>query len=284
MYFGCEILEAGGREQLRDFDVHCIVPVHLRGERTKEAPNEQEGRTAVLAPTTAPPRPLASLVGAIKKMSQEQLSAKMERVGRTFVGVPINRNERLSYPYSFFALTDFLPALEPQLVEDMADICVYFGDFTRADVLVSEADRGGGPLIQAVAVRTNLRYVLANWYPSGEGIGATSDAQVGFSGEGRIIVNGVKAEDRCIFVDDMLSSGGTAEGVLRSLVLLGGIPVEGVFISEKLYPAQQPGGLPERKGKARLNSSFPHFKVTTAVQFIAEGDFTVAPQSRVGEY
>lgn len=278
--FGCELLEYEGRGVLGEqHSVHCLVGVHLRGEETKEGGGAS--RAIVNPPKRAP---VTSQISLLKQMSPELVQEKIARVTATFVGVPIHRNPHLSYPYSFFALTDFVPVLAPQLVEDMADLCIFYGDFTRCDVIVSEADRGGGPLVQACSVRTGLPYVLANWYPSGEGVGASSAAQVGFSGEGRIVLNGVRSEDRCIFVDDMLSSGGTAEGVVKSIVQLGGVPVEGVFISEKLYPPKKAGGLPDRKGKARLNSIFPHFDVTTVAQFVAEGDMTKAPPNRIGDF
>lgn len=275
--FGCEIGTLGGRDQLHGVPSVAMVTISMKGEMTKEFGTP-------LPPTLYPPCNTPPQVAQIKSMSTETLSAKMERVTKSFVGVPIQRNPILSYPYSFFPLTDFVPTLDPTIVEDMADLCVYYGDFSKCDVLVSEADRGGGPLVHAVSIRTNLPYVMANWYPSGEGVGASSDAQVGFSGQGRIVVNGIVPETRCIFVDDMLSSGGTAEGVVKSIVQLGGIPVEGVFISEKLYPPKKDGDLPVRKGVQRLNDTFPYFKVTTVAQFIADGEITSGPANRVGDF
>lgn len=330
--FACEIVEAGGRARLSALlvpeaaegegvsnkragslshapltPVLSLVRVHMRGEMTKEAVNEDN---ALIAPTPAearrqrelrvvtnqaaiedsltkgiplPALRLTSWMSKIKKLTIQEIEAKRHRIAKMFLGVPIHHNPHLGYPYSFFSLTDFTPPLDPQLVEDMADLCVYFGSFNKCDVVVSEADRGGGPLVQAVSVRTKLPYVLANWYSSGEGIGANSAAQVGFSGQGRIVVNGLRPEDRCIFVDDMLSSGGTAEGVINSVVKLGGIPIEGLFASEKLYPSNKAGALPQRKGKKRLNDQFPYFNVITLCQFVAEGDRTYAHAQQIGE-
>jgi adenine/guanine phosphoribosyltransferase-like PRPP-binding protein len=286
-----------------------LVKVHMRGEMTKEAPNEEGGlitatpqevrrqrelrivtsqaaiEDTLLRGNPLPSLRMTSMVSLIKRMTPVEIQAKRHRISQMFLGIPIHNNPHLLYPYSFFSLTDFTPPLDPQLVEDMADLCVYYGNFGKCDVVVSEADRGGGPLVQAVSVRTQLPYVLANWYSSGEGVGANSAAQVGFSGQGSIVVNGLKPEDRCIFVDDMLSSGGTAEGVIRSIVKLGGIPIEGLFASEKLYPADPKAGavLPHRKGKKRLNDSFPYFNVVTLCQFVAEGDRTYAHAQLIGE-
>jgi adenine/guanine phosphoribosyltransferase-like PRPP-binding protein len=305
---GCEIVDFQGWSQVTSLcPVNAVVSVYLRGETTKEAPsrnvpivapsvpityNSQAQAAAAHAAAVAAawvPHPVnrSPRMSEIKRMPLALIEEKMERVARTFLHVSIHRNPHLAYPYSFFSLTDFVPPLHPSMLEDMADLIVYYGDFSRCDVIVSEADRGGGPLVHAVAVRTGLPYVLANWYPSGEGVGASSGASVGFSGEGRICVNGLKPEDRCIFVDDMLSSGGTAEGVIRAIVQLGAIAVEGVFVSEKLYPKPKtPCGeaqIPERKGLKRLRSLFPFFTITTIVQFVAEGQSTTEHHCRVGE-
>jgi adenine/guanine phosphoribosyltransferase-like PRPP-binding protein len=372
--FATELIEAEGRkvEVFADIPITTLIPIHLRGECTKEAtwswgstsPQHQQQQAShalgspspsITAgnlntsargplPTTAAggvsprggatgagthfspnrsmtpaltnsgtsgaatptpvlvsesvidpiPRQLPSLLKIIRKMDPESLRQKLERVAATFIHIPIHNNPQLSYPYSFFTLTDFIPVMPASLVEDMADLMVYYGDIERCDVLVSEADRGGGPLVQAVAMRTNRPYVLANWYASGEGLGAASKVQVGFSGEGNIVVNGIGRGQRCTFVDDMLSSGGTAEGVLKSIEALGGIPVEAIFISEKLYPpapvnktANSNGkvtavGLPQRKGKRRLAAIWPHLDITTVIQFVASGERTSAPLHEVG--
>lgn len=293
-------------------NIQSVLKVLVRGERTKEelkAPlTAQEGRSPPNAAldtgialgvgpygatsATMPTRllnPATAIIRQLKRLNRAEISAMMDFINRGFVGVPIIVNERLTYPYSFFQLTDFVPMMTPDVVETMADLCVHFGDFERCDVIVSEADRGGGPLVQAVARRTCKPFVMANWYPltlrasGGANIAsAASQVNVGFSGDGQIVVNGINPGDRCIFVDDMLSSGGTAEGVLRSVVKLGGVPLEGVFLSEKLYPAKGPEHLPERRGKARLLQSFPDLLVTTIVQFVADGTKTTAPQVVVG--
>ena len=316
--FAAELLEYRGRQNpgLSGTKVFSLVPIHVRGERTKEARDaggvilppttpvvpaaakkpgeggdtaeEEEAALAALlaggAPVSALRRadPRNAIIQRLKRMSPEEVREKTLAVQHGFVGVPIITDPNLSYPYSFFQLTDFNPLMTPEVVEMMADLCVAKGNFARCDVIVSEADRGGAPLAQAVARRTGRPYVLANWYPFGAGIGADTKVSVGFSGDGLIVVNGVRKGDRCIFVDDMLSSGGTAEGVLHSVEKLGGIPIEGVFVSEKLYPAKKKTGLPLRKGKDRLKATWPHLDVTTLVQFVAEGARTFAPHEQIG--
>lgn len=309
---GCELVEVNGRAALDPaMPFFAAVRIHVTGEQTKEAP-DAEGK---LLPPTAPAHAVRSLalntnqlpvgaaeaagvtipgaglpggaerIAAIKAMSAEELRAKTERVHKAFVGIPIVRNETLNaYPYSFFNLTDFTPALDPIWIEDLADLCVYHGDFARADVVVSEADRGGGPMVQSICLRVNKPFVLANWYPSVDGAGVASHVQIGFSGQGNIVVNGLKAGDRCVIVDDMLSSGGTCDGIISSIAKLGAIPATGIFASEKLYPSLRGSeGLPHRKGAARLRAAYPYFEIITMCQFTAEGDRTTAPAVWVGD-
>ena len=319
--FAAELVEFNGRKlQQEAFDgiqINSAVRVHVRGERTSEVKDSE----AIFGPSAAQiltrklregaANPNATDVAKIEAalddpnctpaqlrqaaatksdptkpfrlMNESSVKELTSLITNAFVGIPITPNEKLGgYPYSFFQLTDFSPMMTPNIVEAMADLTVHFGAFSRCDVIVAEADRGGAPIAQAVARRTKLPFVLANWYPLGEGMGASTEASVGFSGDGSMVLNGVRRGDRCIFVDDMLSSGGTAEGVLGSIVKLGGIPLQGVFASEKLYPPKEGASMPWRKGKDRLHGPYPEFEVITLCQFIAEGQRTSAPPHPIG--
>lgn len=284
-----EVLGAGGREWIRSRVggalplLRTFVDVSLDGEVSSAA----DGAAPKWAPAACPCRGLlSSAVSLIKRMPAAEVAAKTRRVTASFVDVPIVFNPNVSYPYCFFALTDFKPALDPALVEDMADLCVYMADFARCDVLVSEGDRGGGPLLQAISVRTLQPYVIASWTldsTAKDGGVASRVTQVGFSGSNsQLSLNGLRPGMRCTFVDDMLSSGGTAEAVLGCVERMGATVVEGVFLSEKLYPAPGPDRLPVRKGKERLEKVFKDTVITCVVQFLLSDDKTVEPPNRVG--
>lgn len=198
----------------------------------------------------------------IKSMSDSDLAAKRERIRQTFVGIKISEGKG-GYPYSLFSLTDFSPAMKPDLVEDMADLLVYDGDFENAQIIVSEADRGGGPLAHAVAVRTGLPYTLANWYPNETKGEIDVEASIGFSGEGHIYLNGILEQQRAILVDDLLSTGGTAVALLKAIQKAKAIPLQALFVAEKV-------GL---GGKAKIEKQC-NVPVVTLVKFKAEGQKT----------
>ena len=153
--------------------------------------------------------------------------------------------------------------MESALIEDMADLLVHYGDFENIDLIVSEADRGGGPLTHAISMRTNISYTLANWYPSGGPGELRVAASVGFSGNGFIFLNGIKKGQRIILVDDLLSSGGTAIALIQA-ILKGGATVEqGLFVAEKV--------LMHGRQKIEKNYSIP---IISLVKLKAEKGYT----------
>lgn len=219
----------------------------------------------------------------LKRMPMKEVYKKLYRVASSFTGIPVIFNEQLKYPYCNFSITDFKPALDPTLIEDIADLSVYFADFSRCDILVSEGDRGGGPMVQAISVRTHLPYLIASWNLTPVSGVLSKKGHVGFSGNNsQLSLSGIEEGMQCAFVDDMLSSGGTAEAVLDCVHAMGGFTVEAVFASEKLYP-EEGKSLPTRKGKLRLKQSFPDTISTTLIQFVVRADKTEEPPCRVGE-
>jgi len=203
-----------------------------------------------------------SKIKLIKSLTKKEIEKKIDRIKKTFIGIPIIKGKN-GYPYSLFSLTDFRPAMKPQLIEDMADILVYYGDFANADIIVSEADRGGGPLTHAVSVRTNLPYTLANWYPTGVEGSISVKASTGFSGEGVINLNGVEKGQKAILVDDIISSGGTAIALIECIQKAGARVIEALFVGEKA----------NLNGRKKLLKKFG-IPVKTLVKFVAIAAFT----------
>lgn len=144
----------------------------------------------------------------------------------------------------------------------MADLLIYYGNVERANLLVSEDDRGGGLLAQAVGSKTGIPVTLANWHavpPDVQGV-VTVQADVGFSGRGSIMVNGIQSEQRVILVDDLLSSGGTAGALIKAIRKVGAHIEDAFFVGEKVNIG----------GREKLNRQFPDVRVTSLVKFISE--------------
>lgn len=214
--------------------------------------------------SAARPYPRSATVADIKRMSKADMIPKFRNVLNSFVGIKIYRADNSDYPYCNFALTDFTPLLQPSLVEDMADCMSWLGDFYNANIIVSESDRGGGPLSLAMSRRTGLPFTMANWSQSPHTVGVAAAAQVGYSGHGQLFLNGIKRSSRCLVVDDMLSSGGTAEGLFHAIEAAGGQVVEAHFASEKVTTG----------GRARLQTQWPSVALYSVCFFEAGGSAT----------
>jgi adenine phosphoribosyltransferase len=197
----------------------------------------------------------------IKSFAPETIRIKTERVRESFIGKQIfmiHNTDGEPYPYVPLTLTDSCPPTEASLIEDMADLLIFQGNFSSIDLLVSEADRGGGPLIQAVGRKTGIPYALANWDPV-EIPGAISiPAKVGFSGQGYFCLFGLEKGLNTVIIDDMLSSGGTAVALIEAIRKSGAYIDETLFVGEKVNL----GG--------RMKIEERNVKVQSLVKFIAD--------------
>ncbi len=220
--------------------------------------------TSVLETPLYAPTPLPDMK-TIKSWHPEQIKSKFQEALDAFVGNEIYHATGSTYPYCNFTLTDCQPLLRPELVESMAECMIYLGHFDQADVIVSEADRGGGPLVLAIARRTGLPFSLANWKPPAKkSVGVAASAQVGYSGSGSLYLNGIHKGAKVVVIDDMLSSGGTAEGLFHAIEQAGGVLLEAHFASEKVTT----------KGRDRLAKTWPNLPLYSICYFEASGKCT----------
>jgi adenine/guanine phosphoribosyltransferase-like PRPP-binding protein len=169
----------------------------------------------------------------IKSLPPEIILGKTLRVNKSFIGKPVFRSLD-GYTYCILSITDFFPPMNAELIEDMADLLIYYGSFDNIDLIVSEADRGGGPLTQAVALKTNIPYTLANWYPIAIPWAITVKADVGFSGQGNLCIFGPEPGKNVIIVDDLISTGGTAAALIEAVRRMGANINKALFVGEKV--------------------------------------------------
>jgi len=198
----------------------------------------------------------------IKSLSPEAILQKTQRVKESFIGWPIHKGLD-GYPYSLFPLTD--GPIDPSLVEDMADLIIHSdkrNNFEKADILVSEGDRGGGLLAQAIGTKTGIPITLANWHavpPNAPGIVSVT-AAIGFSGRGDIAIYGIQPGQNVIVVDDLLSTGGTSKALFEAIFKMGAHIEEAFFVGEKVNLG----------GRNNIAEKFPNIKITSFARFISE--------------
>lgn len=205
-------------------------------------------------------------IAQIKCLSPKLIEQKRDKINSSFIGIPIElikfRDGRI-YPYSPFMATADVP-FKASFFEDAADLVINSDpeSFEKADVILSEADRGGGPFAEEIGRKTGLDIALANWHkeiPEDDKDTIIIKTDVGYSGEGYIVVRGIKKGQRVIIVDDLLSTGGTAEALIKAVEGVGATVIRAFFIGEKV----------SQNGRYRLAHSFPDLQVTTLTRFNA---------------
>eukprot|EP00906_Rhabdomonas_costata_P015534 RCo022322 len=249
--FVAECSSTGGRALLNRFfpeaEVHALFRFTATGSKT------------------ALDGPVPRLLGVSVKQpfliyqcppEQNVLELKRAVAESSFVGIPISETPA-GYPYCKFVLTDFVPLMSPELVEDMADSIVATSNIREADVLLSMSDRGGGPLAHACAVRLGRPYILADWHPvTGDTANVRTFKALGTTAT--LTVDGLEPGKKAFVLGDMLSSGASPLTLCEIIRDLGCTVVGCAFVSEKV----------NLNGRKRLLNAIPDMQLTSLCRFV----------------
>lgn len=134
------------------------------------------------------------------------------------------------YQYFVHPLTDGVPAIEPALLAEVVRDIRSIADLEVDRIVTVEAM--GIPLATALSLATNVpvsvvrkrRYGL----PGEREIGQST----GYS-KGSLYVNGLNKGDRILFLDDVVSTGGTLAPLLRAFREMGIVVADVVVAIEK---------------------------------------------------
>lgn len=135
-----------------------------------------------------------------------------------------------AYDYFVHPLTDGVPQIDPALLEEVVGEFLAMGDF-RADKIIT-AEAMGIPLGTALSLRTGLPLAVIRKRSYGLPGEASVTQMTGYSAN-QLFINGVKRGDRLVFVDDVVSTGGTLSASLEALTKLGAEIVDVLVIFEK---------------------------------------------------
>ena len=132
------------------------------------------------------------------------------------------------YSYFVHPLCDGIPAIEPALLEEMVDEILAATDVRGVGRIVT-VEAMGIPLSTALSLRTGIpvsvirkrRYGLPDEREIGQATGYS---------KGQLFVNGLQAGDRIVFVDDVISTGGTLRPLLHAFREMG-IRVQDVVVA-----------------------------------------------------
>lgn len=130
-------------------------------------------------------------------------------------------------------LVDQVPATRPDTIEAAVTAILSLGPIT-ATKIITEEDKGA-LLIGLAATKLALPLAMARWYSypikSPHSIVVSCDMEYA---KGQLLVNGVQKGDKLILLDDTLSTGGTAVGLITAADQIGAEVVEMRVVVEKL--------------------------------------------------
>ncbi|MDP6856046.1 MAG: hypoxanthine/guanine phosphoribosyltransferase [Candidatus Thalassarchaeaceae archaeon] len=135
------------------------------------------------------------------------------------------------YPYFIHPLSDGVPRASSDLLSAARDILLHRIDWDNIDLILS-IEAMGLPLASVLSVATGIPTVVARKRSYGMDMEMVVDQSTGYS-KGTIWINDVKPGERILVVDDVVSTGGTMEGVLLGLEKMGANLAEVWTVFEK---------------------------------------------------
>lgn len=134
------------------------------------------------------------------------------------------------YQYFVHPLTDGVPPIDPKLLREVAQDVLAIADVDVDKIVTVEAM--GIPVATAVALATGLPLVIVRKRRYGLPGEREVGQQTGYS-KGALYVNGLEPGERVLLIDDVVSTGGTLEPLLRDLQAAGIQVKDIVVIVEK---------------------------------------------------
>lgn len=134
------------------------------------------------------------------------------------------------YEYFVHPITDGIPLGRPEVLDEVVEAMVRVGDWDCDKITTAESM--GFPLAAAVSLRVGKPYVFLRKRQYGLP-GEVSVAQVTGYGKANLFINNVRRGDRLVFVDDVISTGGTLRAVVQALRGMGARLTDVVVVFEK---------------------------------------------------
>jgi len=134
------------------------------------------------------------------------------------------------YNYFVHPITDGVPLVDPEVLEEAAEGIMNFGDLEVDKIVCVEAM--GIHIATALSIKTGIPFVVVRKRQYGLP-GEVAVHQITGYSHGELYINGLEKGDRIILVDDVVSTGGTMIAVLKALENMGVKIVDVVAAIEK---------------------------------------------------
>ena len=135
------------------------------------------------------------------------------------------------YPYFIHPISDGIPRMEASVLRATRDLIVSMVDWSKIDLVVS-VEAMGLPLLAAVGEASGKPTVVIRKRSYGMEGEVRVDVSTGYS-ESTPYINDIKAGERILIVDDVISTGGTLEPILEAIEDMGAILQDIIIAIEK---------------------------------------------------
>jgi adenine phosphoribosyltransferase len=124
------------------------------------------------------------------------------------------------YQYVIHPLTDGIPEIKPKLLEEVANKMFEIAKkYEPIDKIVT-IEAMGIPLATSLSLKMNIPFSIIRKRKYGLDNEICVEQETGYS-KSKLYINGLRAGEKIIIVDDVLSTGGTLKTVLKSLNKIG---------------------------------------------------------------
>ncbi len=152
----------------------------------------------------------------------------LDRLRASLMDCPVVRFG--DYEYFVHPITDGIPLGDPRVFEEVVEEIVRIGDWDCDKITTAEAM--GFPLATALSLRVRKPYVFLRKRRYGLP-GEVSVAQTTGYRKSDLFINGIRSGDRVVFVDDVISTGGTLRAIIQALRSAGALLVDVIIVFEK---------------------------------------------------
>ena len=161
------------------------------------------------------------------------------------------------YPYFIHPLTDGVPRLEADVFQAVVDLVFDSIDWSNIDLLLG-IEAMGLPLTSSLSLRTGLPQVVARKRSYGLDGEIVIDQNTGYS-KGSMYLNDIKPGESIAIVEDVLSTGGTLDAVIKGVQRAGANVTSIVAIVEK------------GPGLEMLKKKYPTIDISSIVRLTMDG-------------
>ena len=187
------------------------------------------------------------------------MSDSLQRLKESLLAAPIIWKG--DYPYFIHPLTDGVPRLDPSVLTAVIELIETKVDWNSVDLILG-IEAMGLPLTSPLSMRNNRPQVVVRKRSYGLEGELAIDQSTGYS-KGSMYLNDIQEGERILIVDDVLSTGGTLDAIIKGVESLGAI-IESVIVVVEKGPGLQ-----------QLQEKYPHIQISSIIRLEMDGEKVV---------